>query len=96
MRKAYEKGAERGEPVHHRGDPLIPLSRGALTLAAMTQMTPPGWYPDPGQTAGGPPTERWWDGTVMDGPGARRREHRGTPDAAGVPGLPGAAARPRP
>ncbi|MFJ2768615.1 DUF2510 domain-containing protein [Streptomyces sp. NPDC087300] len=30
----------------------------------MTQMTPPGWYPDPGQTAGGPPTERWWDGSV--------------------------------
>ncbi|MFF1374798.1 DUF2510 domain-containing protein [Streptomyces sp. NPDC058308] len=30
----------------------------------MTQMTPPGWYPDPGQTAGGPPTERWWDGNV--------------------------------
>ncbi|WAL99073.1 DUF2510 domain-containing protein [Streptomyces sp. Je 1-369] len=30
----------------------------------MTQMTPPGWYPDPGRTAGGPPTERWWDGTV--------------------------------
>ncbi|MFD4628693.1 DUF2510 domain-containing protein [Streptomyces sp. NPDC058284] len=30
----------------------------------MTQMTPPGWYPDPGQIAGGPPTERWWDGNV--------------------------------
>ncbi|QES44915.1 hypothetical protein DEJ49_31465 [Streptomyces venezuelae] len=30
----------------------------------MTQMTPPGWYPDPGRTADGPPTERWWDGTV--------------------------------
>ncbi|MFF8641435.1 DUF2510 domain-containing protein [Streptomyces sp. NPDC015345] len=30
----------------------------------MTQMTPPGWYPDPGQAAGGPPTERWWDGNV--------------------------------
>ncbi|WP_141753871.1 DUF2510 domain-containing protein, partial [Streptomyces luteocolor] len=30
----------------------------------MTQMIPPGWYPDPGQTAGGPPTERWWDGNV--------------------------------
>ncbi len=25
-------------------------------------MTPPGWYPDPGQTNDGPPTERWWDG----------------------------------
>ncbi|MFF2021392.1 DUF2510 domain-containing protein [Streptomyces sp. NPDC058171] len=30
----------------------------------MTQMTPPGWYPDPGQTSDGPPTERWWDGTA--------------------------------
>ncbi len=25
-------------------------------------MTPPGWYPDPGQTSDGPATERWWDG----------------------------------
>ncbi|MFF2848669.1 DUF2510 domain-containing protein [Streptomyces sp. NPDC058001] len=30
----------------------------------MTQVTPPGWYPDPGQTSEGPPTERWWDGSV--------------------------------
>ncbi|MER7490094.1 DUF2510 domain-containing protein [Streptomyces sp. NPDC126497] len=28
----------------------------------MTQVTPPGWYPDPGQTIEGPATERWWDG----------------------------------
>jgi hypothetical protein len=28
----------------------------------MTQVTPPGWYPDPGQTSEGPATERWWDG----------------------------------
>ncbi|MDT0396693.1 DUF2510 domain-containing protein [Streptomyces edwardsiae] len=28
----------------------------------MTQVTPPGWYPDPGQTNEGPATERWWDG----------------------------------
>lgn len=28
----------------------------------MTQVTPPGWYPDPGQTHDAPPTERWWDG----------------------------------
>ncbi|MGW0756683.1 DUF2510 domain-containing protein [Streptomyces sp. NPDC002814] len=28
----------------------------------MTQETPPGWHPDPGQTSDGPPTERWWDG----------------------------------
>ncbi|MFJ3230597.1 DUF2510 domain-containing protein [Streptomyces sp. NPDC086787] len=30
----------------------------------MTQVTPPGWYPDPGQTNDGAPTERWWDGTA--------------------------------
>ncbi|MEU6818542.1 DUF2510 domain-containing protein [Streptomyces sp. NPDC046860] len=30
----------------------------------MTQVTPPGWYPDPGQTHDAPPTERWWDGTA--------------------------------
>ncbi|GGW76206.1 DUF2510 domain-containing protein [Streptomyces griseoloalbus] len=30
----------------------------------MTQVTPPGWYPDPGQTNDGPATERWWDGTA--------------------------------
>ena len=28
----------------------------------MTQVTPPGWYPDPGQTNDSPATERWWDG----------------------------------
>ncbi|MFI2507413.1 DUF2510 domain-containing protein [Streptomyces sp. NPDC018972] len=30
----------------------------------MTQVTPPGWYPDPGQTNEGPATERWWDGNA--------------------------------
>ncbi|MEU1039263.1 DUF2510 domain-containing protein [Streptomyces sp. NPDC005551] len=30
----------------------------------MTQATPPGWYPDPGQTSDRPPTERWWDGNA--------------------------------
>ncbi len=30
----------------------------------MTLVTPPGWYPDPGQKQDGPPTERWWDGTA--------------------------------
>lgn len=29
----------------------------------MTQMTPPGWHPDPGYTGIGPVHERWWDGT---------------------------------
>ncbi|MDX3643424.1 DUF2510 domain-containing protein, partial [Streptomyces sp. MB09-02B] len=28
----------------------------------MTQVTPPGWYPDPGQKSDAPATERWWDG----------------------------------
>ncbi|MEV0640759.1 DUF2510 domain-containing protein [Streptomyces sp. NPDC050619] len=28
----------------------------------MTQETPSGWYPDPGQTSDAPATERWWDG----------------------------------
>ncbi|GAA2572503.1 hypothetical protein GCM10010304_09260 [Streptomyces roseoviolaceus] len=28
----------------------------------MTQETPSGWYPDPGQKSDGPATERWWDG----------------------------------
>ncbi|MFD0306992.1 DUF2510 domain-containing protein [Streptomyces sp. NPDC127119] len=30
----------------------------------MTQATPPGWYPDPGQTSDGPATQRWWDGST--------------------------------
>ncbi|WP_030668106.1 DUF2510 domain-containing protein [Streptomyces sp. NRRL B-1347] len=30
----------------------------------MTHATPPGWYPDPGQTPGAPPSERWWDGNT--------------------------------
>ncbi|MFH8988226.1 DUF2510 domain-containing protein [Streptomyces sp. NPDC017940] len=30
----------------------------------MTHATPPGWYPDPGQIPGAPPSERWWDGTT--------------------------------
>ncbi|MFC8780422.1 DUF2510 domain-containing protein [Streptomyces nigra] len=30
----------------------------------MTQVTPPGWYPDPGRHSDGPPTERWWDGNA--------------------------------
>ncbi|MFI5684164.1 DUF2510 domain-containing protein [Streptomyces sp. NPDC051636] len=33
----------------------------------MTQVTPPGWYPDPGQTSDGPATERWWDGKAWTG-----------------------------
>ncbi|MYU23962.1 DUF2510 domain-containing protein [Streptomyces sp. SID8352] len=30
----------------------------------MTQVTPPGWYPDPGHSGDGPVGERWWDGTA--------------------------------
>ena len=30
----------------------------------MTQVTPPGWYPDPGQTGDAPASERWWDGNT--------------------------------
>ncbi|MET7904678.1 DUF2510 domain-containing protein [Streptomyces sp. NPDC005336] len=26
--------------------------------------TPPGWYPDPGDTGNGPAMERWWDGAT--------------------------------
>ncbi|WP_059008514.1 DUF2510 domain-containing protein [Streptomyces specialis] len=26
--------------------------------------TPPGWYPDPGHSGGGPAPERWWDGSA--------------------------------
>ncbi|MFH8436816.1 DUF2510 domain-containing protein [Streptomyces sp. NPDC018007] len=44
----------------------------------MTQMTPPGWHPDPGHSGKGPAQERWWDGGQWTGhvraaPGAVRR-----------------------
>ncbi|WP_264937640.1 DUF2510 domain-containing protein, partial [Streptomyces sp. A012304] len=70
----------------------------------MTQVTPPGWYPDPGQTSDGPATERWWDGRAWTdqvrpvgsaaawGPPAQQ-------PAAGAPGhpvYPGAPAGPVP
>ncbi len=48
----------------------------------MTQATPPGWYPDPGQTSDGPATERWWDGKAWT---AQTRPSGG----AGVWGPPG-------
>ncbi|MFF2650344.1 DUF2510 domain-containing protein [Streptomyces sp. NPDC058045] len=47
----------------------------------MTQVTPPGWYPDPGQTSEGPRTERWWDG------GAWTAQTRAA--TAPAPGAPG-------
>ncbi|CAL9651173.1 DUF2510 domain-containing protein [Streptomyces sp. enrichment culture] len=46
----------------------------------MTQATPPGWYPDPGQKQDGPATERWWDGEAWTDQ-VRSKE----PDAAGAP-----------
>ncbi|MFF9898246.1 DUF2510 domain-containing protein [Streptomyces longispororuber] len=45
----------------------------------MTHATPPGWYPDPGQIPGAPPSERWWDGTTWT-------NHVRAPGAVGHPG----------
>ncbi|MDQ0687622.1 hypothetical protein QFZ56_006585 [Streptomyces achromogenes] len=75
----------------------------------MTQVTPPGWYPDPGQTNDGPATERWWDGKAWTdqtraagsaaawGPPAQTAAD-GTPAAhpggAGRPGYPAGPAYP--
>lgn len=69
----------------------------------MTQATPPGWYPDPGQTSDGPATERWWDGSTWTdrirpaGPAGAVWGPPGHPPAAGpyVP-YPAGADRPAP
>lgn len=50
----------------------------------MTQVTPPGWYPDPGQTNDGPATERWWDGSAWTG----QTRAAGAPAAWGPPAYP--------
>ncbi|WP_030348673.1 DUF2510 domain-containing protein [Streptomyces sp. NRRL S-1022] len=50
----------------------------------MTQVTPPGWYPDPGQQNDGPPTERWWDGKAW----TDRTRPAGTAASWGPPGQP--------
>ncbi|WP_042171507.1 DUF2510 domain-containing protein [Streptomyces sp. NBRC 110035] len=55
----------------------------------MTQATPPGWYPDPGQTNDGPATERWWDGTAW----TDQVRPAGSAPAWGPP-VPGASAGP--
>ncbi|MBD0841308.1 MULTISPECIES: DUF2510 domain-containing protein [unclassified Streptomyces] len=47
----------------------------------MTQVTPPGWYPDPGQTSDGPATERWWDGSAW----TDRTRPAGSADVGGPP-----------
>ncbi|MEW2527965.1 DUF2510 domain-containing protein [Streptomyces sp. NPDC047071] len=44
----------------------------------MTHATPPGWYPDPGQTPGAPPSERWWDGNTWT-------DHVRAPGGGGFP-----------
>ncbi|WP_217236581.1 DUF2510 domain-containing protein [Streptomyces sp. AC555_RSS877] len=65
----------------------------------MTQATPSGWYPDPGQTSDGPATERWWDGkawTDQTRP-AGSAAAWGPPevaDAGPFPGHPGYPAKP--
>ncbi|MEU7381747.1 MULTISPECIES: DUF2510 domain-containing protein [unclassified Streptomyces] len=67
----------------------------------MTQVTPPGWYPDPGQTSDGPATERWWDGRAWTdqtrpagsaavwGPPAQQAAPGAYPASPGYPGYPG-------
>ncbi|MFF9124082.1 DUF2510 domain-containing protein [Streptomyces sp. NPDC014889] len=67
----------------------------------MTQVTPPGWYPDPGQTSDGPATERWWDGRAWTdqtrpvgsaavwGPPAQQAAQHPYPGYPGHPGYPG-------
>ncbi|MDN3261744.1 DUF2510 domain-containing protein [Streptomyces sp. CSDS2] len=73
----------------------------------MTQVTPPGWYPDPGQTNDAPPTERWWDGTAWTdrtrlagtaaapwGPPAPQAAQPGAPAPGGYGGYPGYPAYP--
>lgn len=55
----------------------------------MTQATPPGWYPDPGQTNDGPATERRWDGTAW----TDQIRPAGAAPAWGPP-VPGTAAEP--
>ncbi|WP_255950461.1 DUF2510 domain-containing protein [Streptomyces odontomachi] len=66
----------------------------------MTQATPPGWYPDPGQTSDGPRAERWWNGSAwtdqvrpaqVAGPYAPPAYPAGAPMMP--PGAPGAARR---
>ncbi|MBL1096440.1 DUF2510 domain-containing protein [Streptomyces coffeae] len=44
----------------------------------MTTNTPPGWYPDPGDTGNAPGVERWWNGSTWT-------EY--TRDASGMPGM---------
>ncbi|MEQ8143305.1 DUF2510 domain-containing protein [Streptomyces sp. OP7] len=59
----------------------------------MTQVTPPGWYPDPGQTQDGPASERWWDGAAWtDRIRPAARDDAADDAAAWAPPGPGAEA----
>ncbi len=68
----------------------------------MTQETPSGWYPDPGQTSDGPATERWWDGKAWTDrirpaePAAAWGPPGQPPTAGGPPTHPAAADGPAP
>ncbi|MGA4838596.1 DUF2510 domain-containing protein [Streptomyces sp. G45] len=55
----------------------------------MTHATPPGWYPDPRQAPGAPPSERWWDGSKWT-------DHVRAPGAAPAPPGPFPAPYPGP
>lgn len=82
--------------------PIHPLFSPASYGGSMTQVTPPGWYPDPGQTNDAPPTERWWDGAAWTAqvrpvgsggafgpPPAYPPGAVAHPGASGYPGYPG-------
>ncbi|MFE9252603.1 DUF2510 domain-containing protein [Streptomyces sp. NPDC007088] len=66
----------------------------------MTQVTPPGWYPDPGHIGEGPRAERWWDGSAWTGQTRAQAPAPGygpPPGALGPypgPGAPGAPGQP--
>ncbi|HZF88602.1 DUF2510 domain-containing protein [Streptomyces sp.] len=68
----------------------------------MTQVTPPGWYPDPGQTSDGPATDRWWDGKAWTdqirpaGPAAAWGPPAGPPAAGAGPAYGAPVAPPGP
>lgn len=67
------------------------FSRNRSTVGRVTQMSPPGWHPDPGHTGIGPRHERWWDGAqwtdqlrVPPAVARRRRTRIGVGVAVGV------------
>ncbi|MBT3154327.1 DUF2510 domain-containing protein [Streptomyces sp. CHD11] len=66
----------------------------------MTQVTPPGWYADPGQTNDGPATERWWDGAAWTDrvrpAGSAAAWGPPAPDAAAGPAYPAYPVYPAP